>query len=58
MDLKPKTRYVIYLISVFINVTIAAMASTVTLPFWLVAVLGGFNAVVNLLAKNNVTLDK
>lgn len=54
MSLSPKARSIVYLLSVFVNGTVAVLVTEIELSVWALAPLAGFNAVVALLAKSNV----
>lgn len=52
-------RSLIYLLSVFINACTAFLvASGVVLNIWLLAIVAGFNAVVAVMARANVTPEQ
>lgn len=54
-----KLREAVYLLSVFINATLAVLvASDVAVSIYVVAGISGFNAVVLAMAKSNVTPDE
>ena len=52
-------RSVLYVLTVFINATLGVLvASGVEVSVYVMAVVAGFNAVVALMAKSNVTPDE
>lgn len=58
MNPSSKVRDSIYLISVFVNATVAVLLTEITLSIWVIALVAGFNAAVAILAKNNITPDE
>jgi hypothetical protein len=59
INLPPKVRSVVYVLSVFINAVFGVLATNeVKLSVWVVAGLAGFNAVVAVLAARNVSTTK
>jgi hypothetical protein len=56
--LTAKVRAIVYLLSVFINASIAIVLTEVKLSVWVLGGVAGFNAVVAILAKANVTPDE
>lgn len=57
VNLPAKIRTIIYLLSVFVNATLAVVLTEVTVNIWVLGVVAGLNALVALLAKSNVTPD-
>lgn len=56
MNPSSKVRAIIYTLGVFVNAFFGVLATgEVKLPIWVVAALAGFNAVLALMAKANVT---
>lgn len=51
-------RYYIYVVAVFVNATVVAAQTQVDLPWYVVSVVAGFNAVVAVIAGHNVTPDE
>lgn len=51
----PKVREVLYLLTVFINAFVAIAVTQVTLSIWVLASVGGLNALVAAMAKSNVS---
>lgn len=58
MNPSSKVRDAIYLISVFVNATVAVLLTEITLSIWVIALVAGFNAAVAILAKKNITPDE
>lgn len=55
MNPPSKVREAVYLFTIFLNATYAIAATEIKFSIWVVAVVGGYNALVAAMAKSNVS---